>query len=51
MYISVVVRTKIASLGDLGPRATFKVKEYLEIGEELVSVYFDSFCTGHERHK
>ena len=51
VVIVVVVRTKIASLGVLGPWATCKVNEYIEIGEKLASVYFELFCTGHKRHK
>ena len=49
--MSVVVRTKIACLGDLGAWATSKANEYVEIGEELASVYFELFCTDHKRHK
>ena len=43
--VVVVVRTKIACLGDLGAWAASKVNEYVEIGEKMASVYFESFCT------
>ena len=45
--VVVVVRTKIASLGVLGPWATCKANEYIEIGEKLASVCFELLCTGH----
>ena len=51
VVIIVVVRMKIACLGDLGTWATSKVNEYVEIGEKMASVYFESFCTDHKRLK
>ena len=51
IVVVVVVRTKIAGLDDLGTRGTSKANEFVEISEKLASVYFESFCTGHKRHK
>ena len=51
IVVIVIVCTKIASLGDLGAWVTSKVNKYVEIGGKLASVYFESFCTDHKRHK
>ena len=51
MSVVVVIRAKIASLGDLDTRDTCKVNEYVGISEKLASVYFELFCTGHKRHR
>ena len=49
--VVIVVRMKIASLGDLDAWGTCKANEYVGIGEKLASVYFESFCTGQKCHR